>query len=195
MSSVNGKVFHTGYSLLTPANIASYLKRSFTNAETSIVEGMITSIEAEFALRCNRNFDSTLTYYEIFNGGFTTVMLKNTPISSLKKLYIDGVDKTSLYILDTNYFLYENTLVFVTPITGAKYPYNAIKIEYEMQKFWGEDVINLLKKWIGYEFLNSENAGIGVRSMSFDTLSQDFDITAFNKEKEDMIFRYTNFDI
>lgn len=195
MSAVFAKTFYTGYSNITSADIASYLKRTFTEAELALTDEIIASVESELANKCNRNFDTSLTYYETFNSGFTRVMLYNTPINSLKDIYIDGVKKTSLYVLNTDYFIYENMLVFITPITGTNYPYNAVKIEYDIVKFWGEDVTNLIKKWVAYEFLNSENAGVGVKSMSFDTLSQDFDLATFNKQKEDLIFRYTNFEI
>jgi len=97
--------------------------------------------------------------------------------------------------LNTNYFIYENTIIFTSPVVGATYPYNAVKIEYDIQKFWGEDVVNLLIKWVAFEYLNSENAGVAISNMNFDALSQNFDLAGFKKEKEEIIFRYTNFEI
>lgn len=203
MSAVDGKLFQTGYSGIVSANIASFLKRTFSSSETTLTTLLITQIEAEFAKLCNRNFlinngatPPILTeYYEYFNSGFTKVMPENTPINSMTKIEIDGIDKTSLYVENTNYWITSNFIDFSSPIVGVGYRQKAVKLTYTLKQFWGADVTLMLTKWISYEFLKSENAGIGNSSMSFADVSQNFDIESFSKDREKVIGRYTDFCI
>jgi len=203
MSAVDGKLFQTGYSGITAGSVALFLKRTFSEAENNLTALLIAQVEEEFARLCNRNFKiddgassyTLIEYYEYFNSGFTLIMPENTPVNSMTKIEIDGVDRTDEYVEDSNYWIRSNVIEFASPIISANYRQKAVKITYTLKKFWGADVVLMLTKWIAYEFLKSENAGIGLSSMSFAEVSQNFDIKSFKEDKERVIGRYTDFPV
>jgi len=108
---------------------------------------------------------------------------------------VDGVDKTSYYTENDNYWIYDNFIVFASAVVGAGYDQKAVKITYTLRPFWGSDLTLMLKKWVAYEFLNTENAGVGLNSMSFADMSQSFDVPRFMKERDKVIYRYSDFEI
>jgi hypothetical protein len=201
MSAVDGKLFQIGYSGLTDEDIASFLKRTFSESEKNLANKLIKGVESEFARLCNRNFlinnqatpPAPIEYYEYFNSGFVKVMPENNPIDKMVKIEIDGVDRTSEYIENNNYWVRGYYIQFASPVISANYPEKAVKITYTLKQFWGDDVILMLTKWVAYDFLKSENGGIGLSSMSFAEVGQNFDIKSFKEEKEKVIGRYTDF--
>jgi hypothetical protein len=204
MSAVDGNLYQSsGFSGLTDTDIANFLKRTLSASEKTLVTSLITELESELCRATNRNFkvDSggavpvPVQYYEYFNGGFTKIMPQNTPVDSLVAIEIDGVDKTSHYTENVNYWIYDNFIVFASPVVGTSHNLKSVKITYTIKKFWGDDVILMLKKWVAYEFLKSENAGVGNSSMSFAEVAQTFDLNNFIKERDKVIFRYTDFEI
>lgn len=203
MSAVDGNLYQTGYSGLTDTDISTFLKRTFTASEKVLVNNLITDLEDELCRATNRNFkvddgadDPTLVqYYEYFTADFLKVMVQNSPVNSMVAIEVDGVDKTSLYTENVNYWIYDNYIVFSNTVVGTGYDLKSVKITYTIKKFWGRDVTLMLTKWVAYEFLKSENAGVGNSSMSFAEVAQTFDLNNFIKERDKVIFRYTDFEI
>lgn len=201
--SVNGLAYQTGFSGIKNTDIASFLKRSFDSSENDLATKLIQYIEEEVCRRTNRNFKiddgseeaNLIEYYEEFNAGATKYMPQNTPLNSLVKIEIDGVDKTSLYTEGTNYWVYDNFFKFETGLVSNVYADKAVKLTYTLRKFWGYDLVLMIIKWVAYEFLKSENAGVGVNNMSFADIAQSFDLRGFESEKDRVIGRYIDFEI
>jgi hypothetical protein len=193
MSAVDGTLYFDGFSQVSDVDVAGFLKRTLSAEEKASVLTLAKQIEVEVASRCHRNFNTDLTYYEYLPSGFSNVMLKNTPIASMEALYLDGVDKTSLYTANVNYWIDGSIIYFETPVTSSTGYRNSVKIEYKIKKFWGEDVKRIITQWVAMAFLASENAGVMTTSMSFADLSQNFDTAEFKQQIEAMIYRYTDF--
>ena len=203
MSAVDGKLYQIGFSGLEDTDISAFLKRSFTNTEKTLVDGLIKDAEEELCRATNRNFKiddgaetpTLIEYYEYFSADFLKVMVQNSPVNSMVKIEVDGVDKTANYTENSNYWIYDNFITFASAVVGTGYDQKAVKITYTLTKFWGRDVILMLTKWVAYEFLKSENAGVGISSMSFADISQNYDLRNFIKDRDKVIFRYTDFEI
>ena len=189
MSAVDGTLFYSGYSGVTPIHVANLLKRTLSDDEKALVVDIISSVEDEFARQCNRNFDNDRTYYQYFDNGFTKVYLLNTPINTLTAIVVDGMDRTSNYTENTHYCIYDSYIRFLEYVSGVSL-FKAIRLEYTIKKFWGNDVKQLITKWAAYDFLNSDNAGVGLSSMSFEQISQTFNTDQFIKERKTVIGRY-----
>ena len=196
MPAVDARIYQSGYSGLTYTSIQSFLKRTFTSAEQTLVASLIVDAEIMLCELTNRQFKYTSQeYYETLNGGFLKFMPFATPVSTLAGVTIDGVDVTDNYTLNTDYFVYDNYIVFESPLVSATDNRNAVKLTYTLRQFWGKDVENLLKKWVSLEFLSSENGGAKVDRFNFGNLSQDINHEALQKELDKLVFRYTDFEI
>lgn len=195
MASVDGKLFQTGFTGLQDADIERFLQRTLNAEQKVSITEIITSVEHEFASRCNRNFDTDETYFEYFDSGISRVTPNNTPIATLEGVTIDGVDKTTDYTLNSNYWIRENEIDFLVPLMGASYGYNAVTIEYTIKKFWGDDVVRAIKEMVARNYLSSGDGGVNQTNNSFSNISQGFDLAGFQKHFDDTIFRYTNFSI
>jgi hypothetical protein len=167
----------TGFSGLTNLDISTFLKRDFNENEKHIVDDLITEIEDQLCEECNREFDYNEEYVETFNPPAFKLVTDNMPIVSVESLKIGGVESTDYTIYNYYIELGEQTL-------------ETVELTYTIEKFWGKNIILFLKKWIAYEFLNSENAGVGLNSMGFADISQTFDVNHFLKEKDKTIFKY-----
>ena len=127
MSAVDGTLFYSGYSGVTPIQVGNLLKRTFSDDERALVVELISFAEDEFARSCNRNFKDDLTYYEYFDTGFTRVNLLNTPIKSLTAVVVDGMDRTANYTENTHYWIYNSFIQFY-PTSLARHcirPFNS----------------------------------------------------------------------
>jgi len=183
--------YQTGYSGLTQADIATFLKRTLTTDEQTLVTSLITEVERSLCQMTNRQFKSGVDYYEEFGSGHSNFDLANVPVSSLTTIEVDGVDVTANYDLAEDYWVMDELYIkFQSPITSADL-YTGVKLTYQIRQFWGEDVKLLLKKWISYEFLNSENAGVGVSNFGFSDLNKTFNVSQYQREKEKIISYYT----
>jgi hypothetical protein len=194
MASVDGKLFQTGFTGLQDSDIERFLQRKLNADQKIIITDLIKEIEYDFASQCNRNFDPAEIYYETFDSIISRVMLYNTPLATLSKIYVDGVDVTSQYVLNTDYWVFENEIGFLTPVVSQS-GYNGVKLEYTIKQFWGDDVIRAIKKMVARNFLTSADGGLNQQTTSFSNISQSFDLAGFEKEWENIIFRYTNFNI
>ena len=183
--------YQTDYSGITNSDIASFLKRTLTTSEKTLVNELITEVERSLCTATSRQFRTGVDYEESFGSGISQFELFNVPISSITAIIVDGVDVTSNYTLGTDFWVLDELYVkFKTPITSTDL-YTGVKIDYQIRKFWGEDIELLIKKWVSYEFLNSENAGIGVSNFSFSDLQKAFDTSKYLKDKERLISYYT----
>lgn len=183
--------YQTGYSGLTHTDIAAFLKRTLTSDDQTLVTSLIAEVERSLCALTNRQFKPSVDYYEEFGSGISEFELFNLPINSLTSIEVDGVDVTSNYTLGENYWIMDELYVkFETPITSQNI-YTGVKLTYQIRQFWGDDVKLLLKKWVAYEFLNSENAGVGVSNFGFSDLNKTFNLSQYEKEKEKIINYYT----
>jgi len=174
-------MYTTGFSQLTNLDISTFLKRDFNDNEKEIVNNLITEIESQLCEECNREFDYLTEYNEVFNSPAIRITPKNMPIKEVVSITSDGVEITDYEIY--NYY-----------IEFEEIKSKPIELTYEIEKFWGKNIILLLKKWVAYEFLNSENGGVFLSSMGFSEVSQVFDVNSFLKEKEKVIFKYKILD-
>ncbi|RMD67348.1 MAG: hypothetical protein D6822_08420 [Cyanobacteria bacterium J149] len=182
--------YQTGYTGITNTDVASFLKRTLTTSEQSLVDSLIAEVERSLCRECNRQFSEITEYYEVFESGISQFDLYNLPISAITKIEVDNVDVTSNYTLASDYWIIDGLYVkFETPIISTDI-YTGVKITYQIRKFWGDDIKLLVKKWAAYEFLNSENGGVGASSVNFSELSQTFNISQYQKEKEKVINYY-----
>lgn len=189
--SFNKLDFQIGYSGLSHTDIASFLKRTLTADEQALVTSLISEVERSLCQLTNRQFKPSVDYFQEFGSGISEFELANVPISQLSEVSVDGVDVTENYTLGENYWIMDEIYIkFETPITSQNI-YTGVKLSYQIRKFWGEDIKLFLKKWISYEFLNSENAGVGVSNFSFAELNKVLNVSQFNRDKEKIINYYT----
>lgn len=194
--NADAKIYQTGFSGLTFTDIQTFLKRTFSTAEQTLATSLIKQKEYELCNLTNRQFLYTgVEYYEKFNAPLVTVFPYATPLSTLVKIEVDGIDKTSLYVLGRDYYVYDNFFHFESPIVSAGNQHQAVKLTYTLKQFWGEDIKYLITRWVAVDFLASENGGVALSNMSFSGLSQGFDLATFNDDKHKIIFRYTDFAI
>ena len=192
----DAREYQTGYSELIATDIANYLKRSFNSADAILVTQLIIDKEFQLCSQCNRQFKVTnQTYFEYFDAPRTKFIPYASPVSAVSEIMVNGVDKTSSYAVGQDYFIYDNLIAFYSPIIASTYSPRAIKLTYSLRQFWGQDVTNLIKKWVAVEFLNSENGGVATSQLSFSELSQSLDLGGFEKEKRQLIFRYSDFEV
>jgi len=192
ITAVDVRIPQTGYSNITYSNIALLLKRSLKVGDQKLITNLIIKEEYKLASRCNRQFAySSKVYYDTVDAGFSIFKPSTYPLSTLTKVLVDGVDKTSLYTENTNYWIKDRQIRFLVPIVSSSYAYNAVRLEYTIRQFWGYDVIDYLSKAVAVEFLASENAGVKLSNTSFADTSLTFDLNSFKSEQEDLIYRYS----
>lgn len=196
VTTADAKIYQTGFSGLSYTDIGKYLKRTILASEQELVTNLIKEKEFELCSQTNRQFLYTnVEYWQKFNANITKVIPFNTPLNTLTKVEINGVDVTSQFILDYNYFIYDNYIYFKTPLVASQDYHNAVKLTYTIRQFWGDDIKNLLKKWVALEFLASENAGVNDSSRSVSGVNESLDLAGFEKEKREVIFRYIDFEV
>lgn len=190
MSVVKYNKYSVGYSAIVHGDIASFLKRTLTTADQTLVTSLIAEVEREICRQTRRQFHQVDTFYEEYPTGVSKFLLSNVPIKAITKIIIDGVEKTSNYTENVHYWIIDGQYVrFQTPLVASQNPYTGVRIEYSIDQFWGDDVKNLIKKMVSYEFLNSENAGVGLSNESFSDQSAGFNVSRFHKEKDEL-FKY-----
>ena len=183
--------FQTGYSGITNAIIASFLQRTLTTAEQSLVDTLITDVEREICRETSRQFSETAEYYEEFGSGFNKFDLYNLPIESIEKIEIDNVDVTPSHTEGTTYWILDELYVrFETPLISQN-AYTGVKLTYKIRKFWGKDIELLVKKMVAVEFLRSEDGGVALGNFSFSDTSQQFNQRQFNDNKKKVLDYYT----
>jgi len=195
VTTSDAKIYQSGFSGLTHTNIASFLKRTLTASEQTLVTQLIKDKEIALCVYTNRQFGygSNFEYYETINGGFTRFVPYATPVATLEEIIVDGVDVTANYTVNEDYFIYDNSIIFETPIVSASNNRRAVKLTYTVRQFWADDIKNLLTKWVALEFLSSEDGGVNTNNVTFGNLSKGLNLDMFEKEKMSIIYRYTDF--
>jgi hypothetical protein len=187
--------YQTGFSGITFADIALFLKRTLTASEQTLVTSLIAEVEREICRSTSRQFSDTAEYYEEFRSGYSQFYLYNLPVASISLIEIDGVDMTSSYTEGSDYWILDEILIkFEVPIVSQNL-YTGVKLTYTIRKFWGEDIELLIKKMVAVNFLRSEDGGVALGSFSFADEAQQFNQRQFDIEKEKVINYYKSLSV
>lgn len=195
MATIDAKKHYGGYTGLTASQIADFLGKTLTSTEQNIVSSLISSIESFIASKCRRNFKYNLgsdVYEETFEAGGNRYEFYNFPIESIEKIYIDNTliyekgGSANQYELGKDFFVYDDYIVFETFIPQSSINNKrALKIQYKIKQFWGDDVILAVKLWTAQLFNSKEYGSKTVNSFSFSGLSLSFkdeDMPGFVKQ-------------
>jgi hypothetical protein len=188
MADLNAKSYQSGYTGLKGSDIASYLKQTFTVEEEAQAESLISSVETMLAIQCHRNFlikDSAgvdQVYYEYFDGGKELYRSSNFPINEVTKIQISGSDKyvkgggSNELTLDTDFIVDRAEIEFLTmvPCAFSNTQRKAVKIFYTLEKFWGSDVIENVKRLVAELMKAREQGGKEIKGYSFAGMRIDF---------------------
>lgn len=172
--AIDAKVFQTGWSGLGANDIASFLGKTLTTEEESVVNSLISSVERFICSQCNRQFKDGVVYEEILDAGKGRYDLFNYPINEITSIYLDGnvkYDKNSSdndWELNDDFFVYDDYVIFDSDVdtNSAVDNHRALKIEYSIKKFWGDDVLLAIKRFVGELFSQREFGGKVVNSFS-----------------------------
>lgn len=139
MSNYPASVPKTGFTGLTGSTIATNTGRSFTAGDLSALDVIVAQIEGVLCRKCNRQFKvlGAGDYYEeVFRADQTDVYLRNFPVSSIHDILLDG---TTITPVQGNQYklLYPNHLTLSTGYTAE---YQIVKVQYNIDLFWGDDV-------------------------------------------------------
>jgi len=183
MANKNATLYYSGYSGITAQAVADFLGKTLTTTEQNIISSLISSIELFLAQKCRRNFKYDLGndyYEEIFDAGFEKYYFHNFPVKEVAKITIDDSDVyikgggSNLYELNKDFFVYRDYIIFRTIPQSSKDNSQALKISYNIEKFWGEDVELGIKQWVSQIFSQKEYGGKNISSFNFAGLSLSF---------------------
>lgn len=174
--------YATGYSELTGADVAGYLKRTFTTEENKQAEDMIVMFEAQLCSLCNRQFSTSNTYEEKFMLPASKVFTHNFPVAEVSSIKIDGTTKA--LVEDTDYIIWDSYLEFTPSLHGKR-----LALEYTIEKFWGDEIKYLLLQLVGQAWLSAEN-GMSVSEIGFAAVRQVFALDKFEKDTNRIIKLY-----
>lgn len=176
MSNIRATEYQSGYSGLSHSDIAKFVHKTLTTDEQTIVTALIAQMEVTLARKCRRQFKDSLGtdnyYYDILSAGEDTLRVSSAPINSIYKIEVDGVtkylssDASYPLVLDTDFYVNDEDIEFVAIPTSSTRNKNAVKVYYTIRKFWGDDVVIALKRWVSEVFLSSEYAGRKISSFS-----------------------------
>lgn len=176
---------YTGFSGVTATDIASFLGKELSTAESMLCNTFINSAEDYILRQCDKNFlvslDNTdVEYEQTFDGGFTEYKTYNYPINEVTKIVVDGVTKyekneTSEYALNSHFWVYPDKVVFQYMQYGSGYSRQSVKITHTIRKFWGEDVKLAIMVWVSEILTSGEHGGRNVTSASINGVSMTFD--------------------
>jgi hypothetical protein len=195
MAAKKGNLYYSGYSGLTALQVASFLSKTLTTEEQQILNSIISAIELYIAKKCRRNFKYDLgadVYEETFDAGNVKYYFSNFPIKEITKITIDSADvyvkggNNNQYELNEDFFVYDDYIVFETVIpTSSNNDRQSLKIQYNIDQFWGEDVVLAIKQWAAQIFSQKEYGGKNVSSFNFSGFSLSFsesEIPSYVKE-------------
>jgi hypothetical protein len=172
----------TGYSGLTPADIAGYTNKSYSAADNALIASMIKALEATFVKQCDRNFahGDEHVYYQTLDAGENHYSLFNYPVKEIRKIVLDDDTKYDIeadsndYTLNTDFSLYDDYIDFITVPYAASNNNRALAVHYTIDKFWDDDVLLAIKQYVADEMKKRQYGGRDVRSFSFSGLSITF---------------------
>lgn len=195
----NPKQFITGFSGVTYETIASFLKRTFTPDEQTEISSLITQIEYELAARCRRQFayqtddeqyPEAIEYSEFFDLPNDNFFPNAFPIEEVKSIKVEGVEKIETLTENVDYFIYDSHIEFYPDLFEVNQGRKALQLTYTIRKFWGDDVVLLIKKLAGKMWLASEDAGESIGERSFASVREVMDSKEFKNQVETTISRY-----
>lgn len=197
--------YWSGYTGLTYNDVQTFLGKTLTTAEQTLVTSIIAVKEVEFAKRCKRNFlDLDTTYYsEKHDAGQSKIYTKNFPINEVKKIVLDGTitlyDKTlssNQYTLGVDFAVSPVAIIFNTvPYSLKNFNTLALTIEYDISDVLNEDIKDIIKKMVAVEFCSKQYGGITPTSLNANGISISFGIDGFTKEIESAVHRYRAFTL
>lgn len=183
--------YQTGFSDIKSLDVASYLKKTFTQNDEVLVENIIASVEDSICRKTNRQFNYSLNYYEELDGGFNLFEPRLIPLNSLVKVWIDGVDVTTNYTAGTNYWVYDGSIRFLEYLRGSTYNFKDVRLDYKINQFWGDELKLAVKQIVGKIYLDGENAGVGISNFNFADLGQELSLGRWDSMINNLLFRYT----
>lgn len=197
MAKKDGSLYYSGWSGLTYSSISAFNGRTIPSADQSSVTSLIKSLEDYICRMTGRQFGvlSEEDYYsELFTSGKNSYILKGFPID-LKKIVVGGVEvyvkgQTGKgYDLNVDFYVKNNRVVFSggLPASGNFFD---VEFQYNIVKFWGDDVAEAIKRAVSDIYLNKDKSGKGLNSFSFGGMSYSFKDEGITKMLDDVIGYY-----
>lgn len=184
MADINGKLYKSGYSGLTQADVAAFISKTLSAPEQTVVTSLIADIEDFICRACRRNFfiadGSTDQYYEIVDAGKEEYYLTNGPIKEILKITVNSTDwyvkggSSNKLTLGTDLFVYENKVLFETVPYSSINDRRAMTIYYSIEQFWGGDLKLAIQRWVAETFLAREYGGSSPSRFNVQGFSLDF---------------------
>jgi hypothetical protein len=175
-------VYKTGFSGVTYTDIANLTGKTLTATEQALITDFIKGVESYICSQTHRQFAiadgvNKQSFYQVFDGGFSKYYLISYPIYRVTKIQIDGVTKYDVATpnnntlnLNVDFFVYDDFVRFITFPVSSIDNRRAVKIYYELEDFWGEEVKLAIKRFVSELFLSREYGTKGVNS--FDVAGQ-----------------------
>jgi len=186
MASQLANLYLTGYSGLVYSDISGLTGKTLSAAEQAVVTNLIKEVESYLCSKTKRQFrviDSGSTkqiYHEVFDAGGYKYALHNFPIYRVQKIEVDGVTKyeaggsNNELTLGVDFFVYDDYIRFASSPVSSVDNRRALKISYELEQFWGDDVKLAIKRAVSEMYLSKEYGTKGVKSIG---LTGDFSIS------------------
>lgn len=171
----------SGYSAITYTDIQTFINRTLTSGEQTLVTSLITSVESYIARLCDRQFKTATDFTDVFDIDGQDYIFYNYPIKEVTKIVSGGItlyDKSvqeNNYVEGIDYFTYDDRIMFEYEPEYTNSPRRALEITYNIEKFWGDDVTLAIKKWVSEMFTAKEFAGREMSNISVNGVSTGFD--------------------
>ena len=198
MANKDGSLYFSGWSGLTYLNIQAFNGKTIPTASQTPVNNLIKALEGYICRMTGRNFfvvSGNDNYVETFQSGNKIYTLKGFPIL-LKKITVNGVvvydsasPLTGTYILNTHFYIKHNKIIFPDCLTATGY-YNDVEIQYQITKFWEDDLTEAMIRIVSDIYLNKAYSGKGLTSFSFSGMSLNFKDEGLTRTFEDLIAFY-----
>lgn len=203
MANINGRLFQSGFSGVTHADISALTGRTLSASEQSLCTSLISALEAHIARLCDRNLKASDTdlYYETFDAGRSKYYPFSYPLKAIALIKVDGVtiyDKdgsSNQLTLGRDFFVYPSKVVFDPPRNSSVDNRLAMQIYYTIENIVGEDLKLAIKQYVSEIFLNREQAGKSTSSINVAGVSLNFDSTSLPNYLKSVIASYRKIHI
>jgi len=194
---VDAELKQSNWSGVTPANIGDFLDEVITGKETLIAK-MILKAEDDISSGAGRNFKIANTIYEeTLDAGTDKLYTSNSPINEVQKITVNGNDvfikdgSNNTLNLGVEFLVYPKYVFFRNGIYSPNgFDEQAVKIQYTLKKFWGEDVVGAIIEAVAKTYLQKEYGNKDVSQMDTGTIT-----VGFNQESrgilEKIVEKYT----
>lgn len=180
----NPRLYQSGYTGLTGADLANYLRREYSPEELDQAQMLIKSVELDIASECRRPFEYRGSFSERFNLPAHTIYTHAFPILEVEKFMIGEEE------VDVDYTIEGSSILFPTGVFGFERINKGLEVIYTIPQFWGDDVKNLVLKLAGQAMLNAEDGGVTKKEFSFVATRMVMDYDKFEKERRAIISKY-----